>query len=65
MTLAFSKEEKTQRRGYNNNNDDDENALDPAMKNVLITEAYMRLDVDGTGVPVLHKFVMGGTSATS
>ena len=55
-------EEKTQRRGYNNNNDDDENALDPAMKNVLITEAYMRLDVDGTGVPVLHKFVMGGTS---
>ena len=32
------------------------------MMNVLITEAYMRVDVDGTGVPVLHKFICGGTS---
>ena len=55
-------EEKSQRHGYTNNNDDDENALDPAMRNCLITEAYMRIDIDGTGVPVLHKFVMGGTS---
>ena len=54
-------EEAAQRRGYQNN-DEDDNALDPAMKNVLITEAFMRLDVDGTGVPVLHKFVLGGTS---
>jgi hypothetical protein len=32
------------------------------MRNVAITEAYMRLDVDGTGVPVLHRFICGGSN---
>jgi hypothetical protein len=32
------------------------------MRNVTVTEAYMRIDVDGTGVPVLHKIICGGTS---
>jgi hypothetical protein len=27
-----------------------------------VTEAYMRIDVDGTGVPVLHKITCGGTA---
>jgi hypothetical protein len=31
------------------------------MKKVTLTEAYMRVDVDGTGVPVLHRFLLGGT----
>ena len=39
----------------------DESEQDPAMKNVTVTEAYMRMDVDGSGVPVLHKFLCGGT----
>lgn len=54
--------EREERQGYPVNPDEDESALDPAMRNVLITEAYMRMDVDGTGTPVLHRFVLGGTS---
>ena len=38
-----------------------QNELDPSMKKVAVTEAYMRMDVDGTGIPVLHKFLCGGT----
>ena len=48
------------RQGYNEDFSEQEGA-DPAMKNVTVTEAYMRMDVDGTGVPVLHKFLLGGT----
>ena len=49
------------RQGYNEDFAD-ENEQDPTMKNIAISEAYMRIDVDGTGVPVLHKFLLGGTS---
>ena len=49
------------RRGYNED-DTDEAYRDPAMKPVTVTEAYMRIDVDGTGVPILHKVTLGGTS---
>jgi len=38
----------------------DESPADPSMKKVTLTEAYMRVDVDGTGVPVLHRFLLGG-----
>lgn len=48
------------RRGYDDDFDD-ESAEDPTMKNVAITEAYMRIDVDASGVPVLHKFICGGS----
>lgn len=58
---AITQEEVYQRQGYSDEGEDD-NALDPSMMNVLITEAYMRVDVDGTGVPILHKFICGGTS---
>ena len=40
----------------------DEDAQDASMQNVAVTEAYMRMDVDGTGTPVLHKFLCGGTN---
>ena len=49
------------RQGYDEDFADDDEQ-DPAMKNVTITEAYMRMDVDGTGIPVLHKFLLGGTA---
>jgi len=39
----------------------DESEQDPAMKNITVTEAYMRMDVDGSGAPALHKFLCGGT----
>jgi hypothetical protein len=51
--------EDDERRGYSG--DDDEDGGDEAMRKVMVTEAYMRIDVDGTGVPVLHKILMGGT----
>jgi hypothetical protein len=53
--------EVLERQGYEEDLSD-EDELDPAMKLVGVTEAYMRMDVDGTGVPVLYKFLCGGTS---
>lgn len=55
-------EEDEARRGYSVNVDDDENAADPSMKKVLVTDAYMRIDADGTGIPILHHLILGGTS---
>jgi hypothetical protein len=55
-------QEEEERRRYTIQRDEDENAEDPSMKKVTISEAYMRIDIDGTGMPVLHKFLMGGTS---
>ena len=57
----MAQEETFERRGYDMDTSD-EDEQDPTMKNVTITEAYMRIDADGTGVPVLHKFTCGGTS---
>lgn len=38
----------------------DENYLDPTMKPVTVYEAYMRMDVEGEGVPILHYFLLAG-----
>jgi len=56
----MSEAEKIERRGFANDDYDDEPA-DPAMRLVGVTEAYMKVDVDGTGIPVLHRFICGGT----
>lgn len=40
--------------------DTDESALDPSMKPVTVYEAYMRMDIEGTGVPRMYSFIMGG-----
>ena len=50
-----------ERRGYDMDTSD-EDVQDPSMRNVAVTEAYMRIDVEGTGVPVLHKITCGGTA---
>lgn len=55
-------QEDQERRGYSINRDEIDNAADPAMKQVTITEAYMRIDADGTGTPILHKFILGGSA---
>ena len=57
----LSDEERDTRRKYTADYMGDESASDPAMKKVTLTEAYMRVDVDGTGIPVLHRFLLGGT----
>lgn len=52
--------EKIQRFGESITDDEDVDN-DPSMRLVLVTEAYMRLDAEGDGVPTLHKFLCGGT----
>jgi hypothetical protein len=41
--------------------DDTREGFDPASKQVLLTEVYMKVDAEGTGIPQAHKFLMGGT----
>jgi hypothetical protein len=53
--------EMFERRGYDMDTSDNA-GQDPAMKNITVTEAYMRIDVDGTGIPVLHKIICGGSA---
>lgn len=49
-----------ERKGYIEDNTD-ESQQDPSMKLVVVTEAYMRIDVEGTGIPMLYKVTCGGT----
>jgi hypothetical protein len=51
-------EEDAERRNYN---DDSDGGIDPAMRPVLVTEAYMRIDLDGKGVAQTYRFLCGGT----
>jgi len=55
-TLAEA--EDFERRGYEQS--DEEDIKDPSMRKVAVTEAYMRMDVDGTGVPMMYKITLGG-----
>ena len=57
---TMTEAEQFERRGYDTM-DENENVLDPSMKLVALTEAYMKVDVDGTGIPQLHKLVLGGS----
>ena len=57
----ISEAETIERQGYAQDDYEDQEG-DPAMRSVAVTEAYMKIDVDGTGVPVLHRFICGGTS---
>lgn len=54
-------EEEETRRGYMKNRDNVDDSRDPSMELKTLTEAYMRMDIDGTGVPILHKFLLGGS----
>jgi hypothetical protein len=56
---TMTEAEQFERNGWDQM-DSDESKQDPAMKLVAITEAYMKIDVDGTGVPQLHKLTLGG-----
>jgi hypothetical protein len=42
--------------------DQDRENQDPSTRMVLLTECYMKVDVEGTGIPQPYKFLMGGTS---
>lgn len=56
---SFSETEDFYRRGYDQDHDD-ENVLDPSMRLVAVSEAYMKIDVEGTGIPQMHKILLGG-----
>lgn len=56
---AFSDVEDFIRRGYEQ---DEQEIEDPTMRMVAVTEAYMKLDVDGTGIPLMHKILLGGAN---
>lgn len=49
-------EEEFERNGFDDA-DGDDNPNDPSMRKVLLTEAYMKMDIEGTGVPRLYKFI--------
>ena len=55
---TFSDSEKFERQGYME--DDEEQTQDPSMKLVEVTEAYMKMDVYGTGQATMHRFILGG-----
>jgi len=59
-TDNFQDEEKFERQNFSF--DDDEQPLDPSMRMVIVSEVYMKIDVDGTGVPSMHKILLGGGS---
>jgi hypothetical protein len=50
------------RRGYPVDAQKGQDSADPSMRKVTVTEAYMRMDIDGTGTPILHKFLLGGSA---
>ena len=58
---TFSDVEEYERRGYDDDYSD-EDTQDPSMRIVGVAECYIKIDVDGTGVPVLHKVFLGGNN---
>ena len=42
--------------------DDDASIQDPSMRKVRLTEAYMKVDIEGLGVPKLYRFICLGTN---
>lgn len=52
--------ERDERRGYTTTNEDNAANIDPLSSSVLLTEAYVWLDVDGDGTPELRRIVCGG-----
>lgn len=56
-----TEEERYYRNDYYTDRDE-ESTQDPAMKMVLVTESYMKMDIDETGVARLYKFITGGNS---
>lgn len=56
---TFSEVEEFERRGYESDYAE-EDIRDPSMRVVAVTEAYMKIDISGTGVAQMHKVLLGG-----
>jgi hypothetical protein len=57
---TYSEAEDFERRGYQI--DEEEQTMDMSMKLVAVTEAYMKMDIEGTGVAQMYRFLLGGSS---
>jgi len=57
---TYSEVEDFERRGYQI--DEEESSMDQSMKLVAVTEAYMKMDVEGTGIPQMYRFLLGGSN---
>lgn len=58
---TFEAESEFERRNYAVDEDEDESS-DPTSRKVVVTEAYMKLDKEGTGKPSMYRFILGGSS---
>ena len=57
---TYSEVEDFERRGYQI--DEEEQTMDMSMKLVAVTEAYMKMDIEGTGVAQMYRFLLGGSN---
>jgi len=55
---SFSDAEDFERRGYQQ--DEEDNTEDVSMKKVQVTEAYMKIDKEGTGVATMYRLLLAG-----
>ena len=55
---TYSDSEAFERKGYEQ--DEDDHNADPSMKKVSVTEAYMKMDKEGTGVAVMYRLLLAG-----
>ena len=58
---AVDDEAEFERRGYAVNDSEDENVT-AASKKITVTNAYMELDIEGTGIPRLYQFLCVGAT---
>ena len=56
-------EAEFERRGYATDEDEDEN-ISTASRKITVTNAFMELDIEGTGVPKLYQFICAGANYT-
>lgn len=57
---ALAEEEDIARRGWDDEYDTD-SVNDPSMRKIQVTEAYLKVDAEGTGIPRLYQFLcLGG-----
>lgn len=57
---AIDDEAEFERRGYTVDESEDEGP-DVASRKITVTEAYMKLDIEGTGNPILYQFICAGS----
>jgi hypothetical protein len=55
---SFRDAEDFERRGYQQ--DEEDNSEDVSMKKVQVTEAYMKIDKEGTGVASMYRLLLAG-----